>query len=91
MICTLFEFIVVYLRPRSLVYLGLPACLPACLPAPPTPRRKYRYSDVVVGLARSNDPENHAGGSVATARASNAGQVKGDDPDKKEYPDPLGW
>jgi len=36
-----------------------------------------------VGLAQSHDPENHAGGIVATARASNAGQVKGDDPDKK--------
>jgi hypothetical protein len=27
----------------------------------------------------------------ATGRASHARQVKGDDPDKKEYPDPPGW
>jgi hypothetical protein len=27
----------------------------------------------------------------ATSRASHARQVKGDDPDKKRYPDPLGW
>jgi hypothetical protein len=27
----------------------------------------------------------------ATGRASHARQVKGDDPDKKGYPDPPGW
>jgi hypothetical protein len=27
----------------------------------------------------------------ATGRASHAGQVKGNDPDKKGYPDPPGW
>jgi hypothetical protein len=27
----------------------------------------------------------------ATGRASHAGQVKGDDPDKKGYPVPPGW
>jgi hypothetical protein len=27
----------------------------------------------------------------ATGRASHARQVKGDDPDKKEYPGPPGW
>jgi hypothetical protein len=27
----------------------------------------------------------------ATGRASHATQVKGDDPDKKGYPDPPGW
>jgi hypothetical protein len=27
----------------------------------------------------------------ATGRASHARQVKGDDPDKKGYPGPLGW
>jgi hypothetical protein len=27
----------------------------------------------------------------ATGRASNARQVKGDDPDKKKYPGPPGW
>jgi hypothetical protein len=45
----------------------------------------------VVGLDWSNDPESYASGSVATGRASHAGQVKGDDPDKKGYPGPPGW
>jgi hypothetical protein len=39
------------------------------------------HFDKVVGLAWSNDPESYAGGSVATGRASLAGQLKGDDPD----------
>ena len=39
----------------------------------------------------SNDSESYAGGSVATGRASHAGQVKDDDPDKKRYPGPPGW
>jgi len=51
----------------------------------------YPYFDVVVGLAWSNDPESCAGGSDATANASHARQVKGDDPDKKGYPRPPGW
>jgi hypothetical protein len=42
-------------------------------------------------LAWSYDSERYAGGSVAAGRVSHAGQVKGDDPDKKEYPDPSGW
>jgi len=37
-----------------------------------------------------NDLENYAGGSVATGRASRAGQVKGDDSDKKRCPNPPG-
>jgi hypothetical protein len=37
--------------------------------------------DVVTGLAGSTDPEGHAGCSVATGRATLAGQVKGDDTD----------
>jgi hypothetical protein len=28
---------------------------------------------------------------VATGKVFNAGQVKGDDPDKKLYPSPLSW
>ena len=40
---------------------------------------------------RSHDPESHAGGSVATGRACHGRQVKGDDPDEKEYPGPPGW
>jgi hypothetical protein len=55
----------------------------------------FRYwkgpTDVVVGLAKSNDPESYAGGSVATGRASHAGQVTADDPDKKGCPGPPGW
>jgi hypothetical protein len=35
--------------------------------------------------------QNYAGSSVATSRASHVGLVKGDDPDKKGYPDPPGW
>jgi hypothetical protein len=53
--------------------------------------RWYPYFDVVVGLARSHEPESYAGGSIATGRASHARQVKGDDPDKKGYPGPPGW
>jgi len=45
----------------------------------------------VVGLASSNDPESDGTGSVAASRASNAGQFKGDDLDKKVYPGPSGW
>jgi hypothetical protein len=43
----------------------------------------------VVGLAWSNDLESHANSSAATGRASHAGQVKGDEPDKKQYPGPA--
>jgi hypothetical protein len=45
----------------------------------------------VVRLVWSNDPESYTGGSVATGRASHAGRVKGDSPDKKGYPGPPGW
>ena len=34
-------------------------------------------------LAWCNDPESYAGGSVATGRATLAGQVKGEHPDKE--------
>jgi hypothetical protein len=44
------------------------------------------YFDVVVGLARSYDPESYANGSVGAGRVSHAGQVKGDDPDKRDTP-----
>ena len=37
-----------------------------------------------------NDPESYAGGSVTIGRASYARQVKGDDLNKKGYPDPPG-
>jgi hypothetical protein len=47
----------------------------------PKPRFWYPYFVVVARLAWSNDPESYAGGSVATGRASQAGQVEGDDPD----------
>jgi hypothetical protein len=45
----------------------------------------------VLGLAWSNDPESYTGGVIATGRVSQAGQVKGDDPDKERYPGPPGW
>ena len=41
--------------------------------------QRYPYSDVVVGLVQSHEPESYA----ATGRASHARQVKDDDPDKK--------
>jgi len=44
----------------------------------------------VVEFVWSNDPESYAGGSVATGRDFHAGQAKGDDPNKKEYPGPPG-
>jgi len=44
----------------------------------------------VVGLAWSDDPESYAGGSLAAGRVFHAVQVKGDDPDEKGYPGPLG-
>jgi hypothetical protein len=53
--------------------------------------RRYPYFDIVVGLAWSYDPESYACGSVAAGRVSLAGQVKGDDPDKKGYPGAPGW
>jgi hypothetical protein len=52
---------------------------------------RYPCFDVVVGLAWSYDPESYAGGNIAAGRASHAGQVKGNDPDKKGYPDPPSW
>jgi hypothetical protein len=44
-----------------------------------------------VELAWSYDSESNASGSIAACRVSHAGQVKGDDPDKKGYPGPPGW
>jgi hypothetical protein len=44
-----------------------------------------------VRLAWSNDPESHTGGSIDTGRVSQAGQFKGDDPDKERYLGPPGW
>jgi len=42
-------------------------------------------------LTWCNDLESYAGGSVATGRATHAGQVKGEHPDKERYPGPPGW
>ena len=42
-------------------------------------------------LAWCNDPESYAGGSIATGRATLAGQVKGEHPDKERYTGPPGW
>jgi hypothetical protein len=52
---------------------------------------KVSFFDAVVGLAWLNDSESSAGGSIATGRASHAGQVEGDDPDKNVYPGPPSW
>jgi len=40
----------------------------------------------VVGFVWSNDPESEAGCSIATGRVTQAGLVKGDEPDKKGHP-----
>jgi hypothetical protein len=56
-----------------------------------TPRRRCPYFDVVAGLACSEDPDSYADGRIATGRGSHAGQVKGDDPDRKGYHGPPGW
>jgi len=45
----------------------------------------------VRGLARCSDPESYAGGSIATGRATLAGQVKGEHPNKERYTGPSGW
>jgi len=42
-------------------------------------------------LAWCNDLESYAGGSVATGRATLAGQVKGEHPDKDRYTGTPGW
>ena len=42
-------------------------------------------------LAWCNDPDSYAGASVATGRATDAGQVKGEDPDKERYTGPPVW
>jgi hypothetical protein len=55
------------------------------------PHRRYLHFEVVVRLSWSNDPESYTGGSIATDKVSQAGQVKGDDPDKERYPGPPGW
>ena len=58
---------------------------------PPPPKKKVPYSLVVVRLAWSNDPDSYTGGIVATGKVSHAGQVKGDDPNKKGYSSPPDW
>jgi len=45
----------------------------------------------VVGIAWSEDPGGYVKDSIATGKASHAGQVKGDDPNQKGYPDLPGW
>jgi hypothetical protein len=61
--------------------------IPECL----SPHRRYLHFEVVVGLEWSNDPETYTGGSIATGRVSQPGQVKDDDLDKERYPGPPGW
>jgi hypothetical protein len=45
----------------------------------------YQYVGVIVELAWSKDPESYASDSAANGTASFARQVKGDNPDEKEY------
>jgi hypothetical protein len=45
----------------------------------------------MVRLVWSNDRESYAGGSVATVRASDAGEVKCDDLDYRGHHGPPGW
>jgi hypothetical protein len=45
----------------------------------------------VIGLACLEDPECYADGSVATGRASLAGQDEGERSDEERYPGPPGW
>jgi hypothetical protein len=51
---------------------------------------RYHYFDVMVEFAWSYDPESYDSSSIAIGRVSHAGQVKGDDPDKKGYLGPPG-
>jgi hypothetical protein len=55
--------------------------------------REKTHSDfgILVGLTWSNVPESYAGGSVATGRASQARQVRDDDPDKMSWYSSLGF
>ena len=43
------------------------------------------------GLTWPNDPKSYASGTLATGRATLAGQIEGDDPDERGYPGPPGW
>ena len=57
---------------------------------------RYLYLDEEIfcrvrRLAWCNDPESFAGRSVATGRATLAGQVKGEHPYKERYTGPPGW
>lgn len=49
------------------------------------------YLVVVRELACCKELESYASGSVATGRVSLAGQVRGEQSDKKEHPGPPGW
>jgi hypothetical protein len=46
---------------------------------------------VAVGFECSCDPESYAGGSVATGRTTQAGQIKLKEPGEKGYTGPPGW
>jgi len=52
---------------------------------------KVSLFDIMVGLAKSYEPESYAGGSLAIGKVSHARQVERDGPDKKGHPDPPGW
>jgi hypothetical protein len=57
-------------------------CAPPMLPPPLI---------VVLGFERSWDPESYTGGSVATGRAIQVGQVEGEELNEEWYPGPPGW
>jgi hypothetical protein len=50
----------------------------------------YPFFFVVVGFLWSNEPESYACGSLAVARVSHAGEVKGGDPDQEGPGIPVG-
>jgi hypothetical protein len=55
------------------------------------PPQRYPYFDVLVSLCDHTILRAMLAVAYATGRASHARQVKGDDPDRKGYPDPPCW
>jgi hypothetical protein len=58
------------------------------------PRALHLDEGIFYGVRRlpwCNIPESYAGGSEATGRATLAGQVKREHPDKERYTGPPGW
>ena len=53
--------------------------------------RRLRWGGHVARIEEGRNALSNAGGSLTTGRASLAGQVDGDDSDKKRYPGLPGW